>query len=172
MAASIPRQSLLASLAAVLLWALNLQVARAGNSAADRELLPYEPLQYVKTISAPVDSESVWREFVELSAQEAGDLATEMRKRLKALLAKSGTSAVFAKGEKVLTQRRSVGLKWNSTIELPHANSLSLVSVLLPILLEGYKHGVISDPIGKVLKGKDLKNPLVKGHESISFLTF
>ena len=160
--------SLLAGLVSFCLLSTTNSAGAAGGS--DRELLPYEPIQYIKTVSPSVGGGSVWREFVELSAQEAGELAAEMKKQLKAHLSKTGTSVVFAKGERVLTQRRSSKLKWESTIELPYSNTLSLVSVIMPILLENYKHSVIGNPIGEVLKGKDLENPLVKGRESRSFL--
>ena len=154
----------------LLLAAIDCSLASAGSSLSDRELLPYEPLQYIKTISPSVSEDPIWREFVELSAQEAGQLTADMKARLKSHLAKTGTSVVFAKGERVLTQRRSSKLKWDSTVELPFSNTLSLLSVLLPILLENYKHSVIANPIGEVLKGKDLDNPLIKGHESKTFL--
>ena len=166
------RRSLFSGLAVfLLLSAINFSLAGA-DSNSDRELLPYEPIQYIKTVSPSVSGDSVWREFVELSAQEAGQLTADMKAKLKTHLAKSGTSVVFAKGERVLTQRRSSKLKWDSAVELPFSNTLSLLSVVLPILLEGYKHSVIADPIGDVLKGKDLESPLVKGHESKSFLDF
>ena len=164
------QQSLFSGIAIFLLSAaINCSLASA-DSSSDRELLPYEPLQYIKTVSPSVSDDFVWREFVELSAQEAGQLTADMKARLKAYLAKTGTSVVFAKGERVLTQRRSSKLKWDSTVELPFPNTLSLLSVILPILLENYKHSVIANPIGEVLKGKDLESPLVKGHESKSFL--
>ena len=144
---------------------------QVGAGGSDVELLAYEPLQYIRTSLPSADGvDSAWSDFVELSAREVGDLTAEMKKKLKVHLAKSGTSVVFAKGERVLTQRRSSNLKWDSKIEVPFSNFLSLFSVTLPILLEGYKHSVISDPIGQVLKGNDLKNPLVTGHESNSFL--
>ena len=163
---------LLSGIAILLLSAaINCSLASADSSSnSDRELLPYEPLQYIKTVSPPVSDDSVWREFVELSAQEVGQLTADMKAKLKAHLAKTGTSAVFAKGERVLTQRRSSKLKWDSTVELPFSNTLSLLSVILPILLENYKHSVIANPIGEVLKGSDLDNPLVSGHKSKSFL--
>ena len=161
---------LLSGIAVFLLSAaINCSLSSA-DSNSDRELLPYEPLQYIKTISPSVSDDSVWREFVELSAQEAGQLTADMKAKLKAHLYKTGTSVVFAKGERVLTQRRSSKLKWDSTVELPFSNTLSLLSVILPILLENYKHSVIANPIGEVLKGKDLENPLIKGHESKNFL--
>ncbi len=165
------QQFLLSSIATfLLLAAIDFSLASADSSLSDRELLPYEPLQYIKTVSPSVSDDSVWREFVELSAQEVGQLTADMKARLKAHLAKTGTSVVFAKGERVLTQRRTSKLKWDSTVELPFSNTLSLLSVILPILLENYKHSVIANPISEVLKGKDLENPLIKGHESKSFL--
>lgn len=163
-------QQFLPSGVAVFLLLAAINSLAGADSSSDRELLPYEPLQYIKTISPSVSDDSVWRKFVELSAQEAGQLTADMKARLKAHLAKTGTSVVFAKGERVLTQRRSSKLKWDSTVELPFANTLSLLSVILPILLENYKHSVIANPIGEVLKGDDLENPLIKGHESKSFL--
>lgn len=152
----------------LLLWTID--YGRAGSGSKIEELLSYEPLQYLRTVSRTDGGDSAWRDFVEMSAQEAGDITAEMKKRLKVHLAKSGTSVVLAKGERVLTQRRSTNLKWDSTIELPYSNTLSLFSVILPILLEGYKHDVIDDPIGDVLRGEDVKNPLVRGHEARSFL--
>ena len=160
------QQSLFRDIAVLLLSLVSCSYA----ATEDRELLPYEPLQFIKTVSPPVGSDSIWREFGELSAQEAGQLTADMKARLKSHLAKTGTSVVFAKGERVLTQRRTSKLKWNSTLELPFSNTLSLLSTVLPILLENYKHSVIATPMGEVLKGKDLDSPLVKGHESESFL--
>ena len=154
--------------ATTLLFLLPVSLTSTGGS--DRELLPYEPLQYLKTTSPSVSGESVWSEFVELSAQEAGKVTADMKGKLKSHLAKSGTSVVFAKGERVLTQRRTTKFKWDSPIELPFSNTLSVISVILPILFENYKHSVIADHIGKVLKGDDLNNPLVKARESRSFL--
>ena len=165
------QQFLLSGIATFLvLAAINCSLASAGSSSSDRELLPYEPLQYIKTLSPSVSDDSIWREFVELSAQEAGQLTADMKARLKIHLAKTGISVVFAKGERVLAQRRSSKLKWDSTVELPFPNTLSLLSVILPILLENYKHSVIANPIGQVLKGDDLDSPLIKGHELKSFL--
>ena len=160
-------RSLLAGTAALLLlWTISFTLV--GGS--DEQLLPYEPLQYLRTVSPSVSGDSVWTEFVELSAQEVGELTAEMKAKLKAHLAKSGTSVVFAKGERVLTQLKTSKLKWDSPIEVPFSNTLSVISLILPILLENYKHSMIGDSIGKVLKGEDLDSPLVKGRESRSFL--
>ena len=141
-------------------------------SEADQELLPYEPVQYLKTHLPAVSSQdnSLWKNFLESSPQEAGELTMQMKKNLKAHLAKTGTSVVFAKGERILVQRRTSGMKWDTKIVLPYANTISLMSVALPILLENYKSTTIRNSIGDVLKGDDRNTPIIEGHETESFL--
>ena len=56
----------------------------------------------------------------------------------------------------------------NTSIILPRATVLSLIGITLPILLEDYKKDVLTEPIGNILRGDDVENSLVKGHESLS----
>ena len=133
-------------------------------------LLPYEPVQYLKAQLPSAVSSTLSELLLEATPSEAAEFITKAKEHLKTHLAKSGTSVVLIKGERVMVQHRAKDLKWDSKIELPHANTLSLVSIVLPILLENYKSNIINNPIGQVLKGDHLKHPLVSGRESMSFL--
>ena len=140
------------------------------SSDSDRYLLPYEPVQYLKAQLPAAVSSPLSELLLEATPSGAAEFITKAKEHLKTHLAKSGTSVVLVRGERVMVQRRSTGLKWDSKIELPPSNTLSLVSVVLPILLENYKSSIINNPIGQVLKGDDLKHPLISGRESMSFL--
>ena len=74
------------------------------------------------------------------------------KENLKKVLADSETSVVLMKGEHLLVQHRAKGVELNSSIETPPANVLSIVSIALPILLEGFDDQVIKDPISEVLE--------------------
>lgn len=140
------------------------------SAASHDPLLPYEPIQYLRAQLPSAVSSPFTKLLSEASPTDAADFITNVKSLLKTYLGKSGTSVVIAKGEKVLVQHRAKGMKWDSRIELASSNTMPLVSVVLPILLENYKSDLISNPIGQVLKGSDLSNPLVSGQESNSFL--
>ncbi len=115
-------------------------------------VLPYEPVQYLSAhLHSP--SASPLGDFLkEASAQDAASWMSVAKDNLKKLLADSETSVVLMKGEHILVQHRAKGVELNSSIETPPANVLSIVSIVLPILLEGFDDQVIKDPISKVLK--------------------
>ncbi len=137
---------------------------------SSEDLLPFEPVQYVKGQLPNSVSTPFTNLIRDATPTEAAEFITKAKVLLKSHLGNSGTSAILIKGERVMVQRRASGLEWDSKIKLPYSNTISLISSLLPILLEGYKANTIKDPIGKVLRGKDLNHPLVAGRESLSLM--
>lgn len=137
---------------------------------ASEDLLPFEPVQYLKGQLLKPVSTPFTNLIGEATPTQAADFITKAKKLLSSHLGNSGTSAVLVKGERVMVQRRAKGLQWDSKIKLPYANTISLVTTLLPILLEGFKGSTINDPIGKVLRGNDLNHPLVVSRKSLSFM--
>ena len=139
------------------------------NVSAD-ELLPYEPIQYLKA-HLPSPSTSILSGFLqEASPLEAGTWITNVKEQLSSHLADSGTSVVFARGERVLVQHFPKEISWESKIELPYANSISLVSVLLSILLENYDPSVLYSPIGQTIKENDKLHSIIQARETLSFM--
>lgn len=138
--------------------------------SASEDLLPFEPVQYLKG-QLPNPVATPFTNLIgEASPVQAADFITKAKKLLTSHLGNSGTSAVLIKGERVMVQRRAKNLEWDSKIKLPYSNVISIVTTLLPILLEGFKGSTINDPIGEVLRGSDLNHPLLAGRESLSFL--
>ncbi len=137
---------------------------------SSEDLLPFEPIQYVKGQLPDSVSTPFTNLIGDATPTQAAEFITKAKVLLKSHLGNSGTSAILIKGERVMVQRRASGLQWDSKIKLPYSNTISLISSLLPILLEGYKGTAIKDPIEKVLRGKDLTHPLVAGRESLSFM--
>ncbi len=138
--------------------------------SSSEDLLPFEPVQYLKGQLAKPVSTPFAKLMEEATPTQAADFITKAKKLLSSHLGSSGTSAVLVKGERVMVQRRAKDVQWDSKIKLPYANTISLVTTLLPILLEGFKGSTINDPIGKVLRGNDRNHPLVAGRESLSFM--
>lgn len=137
------------------------------------DLLPYEPLQMLKTHldKQASNKESPWNKFEDAGSQELKNMKSIMRKNLRAYLSKvKGVSVMFLRGEDVMVEKLAHGMQKNTSITIPYANLMSLIGITLPILLENYKASVLTDPIGQVLKGADRNNPVVKGHELLSCL--
>lgn len=139
-------------------------------SQSSRDLIPFEPIQYVKFQNSPVNESSIWNTLYEANPQQIGEIAFSLKKRLHDFLHKSDTSVVFAKGERIISKRLSSKKNINKREKFPHANLVSLLGVSLTILLENYQSKLINKPIGEILKEKDLANPVVKGYESLTFL--
>ena len=138
-------------------------------SVSGGELLPYEPIQYLKShLQSP--STSILSEFLqEASPLEAGNWITNVKEQLSSHLVDSGTSVAFARGERVLVQHFTKELSWESKIQLPYSNSISLVSVLLPILLENYDPSVVNSPIGQIIENENLHS-IIQARELLSLM--
>ena len=139
---------------------------------ASRLLLEHEPTEHLKThlLSAVGSNENggPWKDFVSAREKETTKLVSAMRKNIQTHLKGKEVSVLFSKEGKTLFKSLSPGVMLNTSIILPRATVLSLIGITLPILLEDYKKDVLTEPIGNILRGDDVENSLVKGHESLS----
>ena len=137
------------------------------------DLLPYEPLEMLKTYlpKQTGKDESPWSKFKNAGSHELKNWTSVMKKNVRTHLSKArDVSVMFLKGEDMLIEKLAHQMKKNSSITIPYANVMSIIGITLPILLENYKSSVLTDPIGKILKGPDRQNPVVSGHEKWSCL--
>lgn len=137
------------------------------------DLLPYEPLEMLKTYlpKQAAKDESPWSKFKNAGSHELKNWTSVMKKNVRTHLSKAkDVSVLFLKGEEILIEKLAHQMKRNSSITIPYANVMSVIGVTLPILLENYKSSILTDPIGKILKGPDRQNPVVSGHEKLSCL--
>ena len=147
--------------------------ALLAYATASRLFMEHEPTEHLKThLSAAVvkDEESgPWKTFATAREKEAKKLISAMKKNVKTHLKGKDVSVLFSRGEKTLLERLAPGvMMMNTSITLPSQTVLSLIAITLPILLEDYKKDVLTEPIGKVLRGDHVEHSLVKGHESLS----
>ena len=134
------------------------------------DLLPYEPLEMLKTY-LPKQTESPWSKLKNAGSRELKNWTSVMKKNVRTHLSKAkDVTVMFLKGEEILIEKLAHQTKKNSSITIPYANVMSIIGITLPILLENYKSSVLTDPIGKILKGPDRQNPVVSGHEKWSCL--
>ena len=114
-------------------------------------LLKFEPIQYLAAHLSPGGS-ALGDYLEEASAQDAGSWLSTVKANLKEHLAETESSVVLVKREQVLLQHRVEGLEMNTSFEIPPANLLSVISIALPILFEGYSADTLSRPVNKVLQ--------------------
>ena len=134
---------------------------------SDRELIPFEPIQYVKAHTSVMREQSVWSLFNEGDPQQIGAVSSLLRSKIWNLLQNRKTDVVFSRGERIIFEQVS---SMEDVIELPYANSLSLLGISMTILLENFQSTVINEPIGEILKGKDLENSIIIEHKSQSLI--
>ena len=136
---------------------------------ASGELIPFEPVQYIKFQVSPGNSSSIWNVFREADPQQVAKISTTL-KRNSNQLQDSGVSILFAKGERIIWKVLSSKSAMDRGSPIPYANLVAVLSTSMTILLENFQHQVISEPIGEILKGEDLASPIIEGYESKSFL--
>ena len=135
-----------------------------------KELIAFEPIQYVKSKSLSNDKSSVWNQITEASSQEIAEVSSAVKQNFRSALNGTKTNVIFARGERIISKRLSSKTVLSAAHKVPYANLIPLFSVSMTILLEGFQSKLIKRPIGEVLKGEDLLNPIVKGYESKSLL--
>lgn len=152
------------------MWLQIVFLLSGASLLANGDLIPFEPVQYIKSHVMPVNSSSVWSLLQEASPQEVGEISRSLKTKFNDLLHGSGTNVVFAKGDRVIRKFLSSKSAMDQKNKLPYANVIAVVSTSMTILLESFQHEVVSEPIGKVLKGEDLSAPIAKAYKSHSFL--
>lgn len=135
-----------------------------------RELIAFEPIQYVKSSSLSIDESSVWNQIMEASSQEIAEVSSVIKQNFRSALNGTKTNVLFARGERIISKRLSSKTVLSDVHKVPYANLIPLLSVSMTILLEGFQSKLINKPIGEILKGEDLLNPIIKGYESKSLL--
>lgn len=135
-----------------------------------RELIPFEPIQYLKSKSLSVDKASVWNQISEASPQEIAEVSSLIKNNLRSALEGTKTNVIFAKGERIISKKLSSKTIFNTVSKVPYANLVPFFSVSMTILLEGFQSKLIEGPIGEILRGEDLLNPIIEGYESKSLL--
>lgn len=147
--------------------ASSLQLALLQTS---RELIPFEPVQYLQLKSLSVNKSSVWNQILEASPQQIAEVSSLIKKNLHSTLKGTETNIIFAKGERIISKKLSSKTIFNAASKVPYANLVPFLSVSMTILLEGFQSKLIERPIGEILKGEDLLNPMIEGYKSKSLL--
>ena len=137
---------------------------------SNKELIPFEPVQYIKSQISQVNESSVWGQLNEADTAQAGELSSLIKIQLEKLMEDSGTNVVLAKGERIICKQLSSEIKMDTPVVFPYTNVLSFLSMSLTILLENFQSRLINEPLSEVLKGKDLADPILDGHEHRNFL--
>lgn len=133
------------------------------------ELIPFEPIQYLKSLSISVNGSSIWNQLLEAGPEEIGQLSSLIKRNLHSTLQETET-VIFAKGERIITKKLSSKSVLKKLSRVPYANLMAIFSVSMTILLEGFQSTLINKPIGEILKGENLLNPIIQGYESKSLL--
>lgn len=143
------------------------------NSAAllaNGELVSFEPIQYIKSHLSSVKESSIWNVLYEASPQQVSEMSSSLKKTFHSLLRGTETNIVFSKGDRIISKYLSSKTKSEDKTKIPPANLISILSVSITILLENFQSKVISEPIGKILKGEDLSSTVIKQHKSYALL--
>lgn len=135
-------------------------------SQCSRELIPLEPIQYVKLQVSSVNTSSIWNVLEEASPQQVG----EMSSLLKSKLRESGSNAIFARGDRIIVNSLPSKALMDVKNVIPNANLISILSASMTILLENFQPKLITKPIGEILKEDALASSKIKGYESHSLL--
>lgn len=137
---------------------------------SNRELTRFEPLQYIKLQILSVNESTIWSQLLEASPQQIGEISSLVKEKLHGVFQGSETNYILAKGDRVISKRLSKDTNIDGMRKVPYANLISLLSVSMTIVLEGFQSNLINKPIGEILKGDDLSNPVIKGYELLSLL--
>ncbi len=137
---------------------------------SDKELIPFEPIQYVKSLTSPRNESSIWSILDEISPEYAGEMSVLIQNKLDDLLQGRDFSVVLAKGERIFSKKLSLNKDMKDFTDFPYMNLLSFVSLSMTILLENFQSKLITEPIGGILKGKDKENLIFKEHKTMSLL--
>lgn len=134
--------------------------------------MTYEPVEHLKGYleRLPFDEGVLpWQQFLGLQPRQLKNATHTITKNLVSTLGRE-MSVRLTKGENVLIEKLGTGVTHETPLVLPSANVLPVLALTIPILLEDFKPQTLTDPLGKLLKDKHLKHPLVRGHESLSLL--
>lgn len=140
------------------------------QSESNRELIRFEPLQYIKSQILSANESTIWSQLLEASPQQIGEISSLVKEKLHGIFRGSETNYILARGERVISKRLSKNTNIDGMRKVPYANLISLLSVSMTIVLEGFQSKLINTPIGEILKGDDLSNPVIKGYELLSLL--
>ena len=158
--------SVLASLPALTIYLLLLSTSTRGQSPIE-----HEPVEHLKA-HLPKRGDDISGKlelFLQAPPEELKRKTAKMNENLRKVLNdEAHVSAFLVKGSTVLSQRAAEGIQFNSTFLLPHAVLLPILSTTLPILLEGYKPELLTNPMGDVLRGKHREHSSVKDYLSFS----
>ena len=128
-----------------------------------------EPIESINLHIPTLSPSSIWTSFHEVDAKQAGVMTSMLKKGVRRYQSKNPrASIIISKGERVIVEKLSPGVKLNTLFELPYSNYLSILSVSLVILLENHNPSRIHGPMGAALKDKDLKNPIFTTHKEKS----
>lgn len=129
-------------------------------------VLPHEPTAVIKSRLVPTDPANVekWRPLQ--GSDENGTFA-RIRAAMLATLA-DDTAFFIATEGRVKMEHFPKGVKWDSSLVLPGANALSLLSTSINIIFDSFKAEVMTKKLGDLMKAGDKKK--VEGFESLSLL--
>jgi hypothetical protein len=145
-------------------------IATLLRLATSNELISFEPIQYLKSKSLSCNVPSVWSRISEASPQEIAEVSLSVKHNLNNILKGTKANIVFAKGERIIAKKVSSKTALTAARKVPFANLIALFSVSMTIILEGFQSKLINKPIGEILKGDDLLNPVIEGYEARSLL--
>ena len=151
----------------LLVWLFEVALLQSESS---RELIHFEPLQYIKSQIFSANESTIWSQLVEASPQEIGEISSLVKEKLHNAFRGSETNYLLVKGNRIISKRLSKNTNIDGMRKVPYANLISLLSVSMTIVLEGFQSKLINRPIGEILKGDDLSNPIIKGYELLSLL--
>ena len=141
------------------------------SPTATRAQLDHEPVEHLKA-HLPKRGDDISGKlevFLQAPPRELKRNAAKMETNLRKVLENDDhVSAFLVRGSNVLARRTVGGVQFNSTFLLPHAILLPILSTTLPILLEGFKPQLLTNPMGEVLKGKTRQHSNVRDYLSLS----
>ena len=156
------------SLSALSVYLLLLLLSTSTRGQAPME---HEPVEHLKA-HLPKRGDDISGKlelFLQARPEELKRKTVKMESNLRKVLKdEAHVSAFLVKGSTVLAQKTAEGIQFNSTILLPHAILLPILSTTLPILMEGYKPELLTKPMGTILKGKHREHSNVKDYLSFS----
>ena len=156
-----------ASVPALIVCLLLLATWTRGQSP----VFEHEPVEHLKA-HLPKKGDDIGGKlelFLDAPPRELKRKTAQMDKNLRKVLKdQAHVSTFLVKGSTVLAKRTAEGIEFNSTFLLPHAVLLPILSTTLPILLEGYKRDLLTNPMGEVLRGKRRENSNVKDYLAFS----
>ena len=147
----------------VAMWCL-----KGASMQPDKELIPFEPIQYIKLQTSPMNESSIWNMLFEADPEHVGTMSSLIKEKLQNLLNNSETNILLTKGDRIIS-KQLFATETNAINNFPYANLISLLSVSMPILLENYQFKLINEPTGEVLKS-DLANSIPTQQRSKSLL--